>query len=155
MENLERNVAKAGKVLRLLTNLVEPMRIPGDVPSLPQLDSSAQKDLVSVVQGLLLGIVGRPPSNVSSDSTASDHVSMRQTTAATIFLARVLQFMLGFPGAWVQWAKDSCETLSRILSRLILVSRDCCSCQTCLTWDYRCRSMVLVQPWILSHFLYS
>ncbi|EKM53974.1 uncharacterized protein PHACADRAFT_196411 [Phanerochaete carnosa HHB-10118-sp] len=121
-EDLHRNVGKAGKVLRLLTNLVEPMRAPASTTSLPQVDSPAPRDLISVVQGLLQGIADRlSSSDIPESSVISDHDSVRRMIAATIFLARVVQFVLGFPGAWMQWAKDHCENLSQILSRLILV----------------------------------
>lgn len=113
---LEGHIENAGKILRLLTNLVEPMRAFGAQSSLPQPDTAVQQGLVSVLQQLLQNIANV----LSPDASDSVPPSVR-LTSVTIFLARVLQFYLGFPGIWTQWMKDYCDKLSKTLSKLIVV----------------------------------
>ena len=120
---LQVRVANAGKVLRLLTNLVEPMRAAETTSSLPQIDASAQQELVATLYSILESI----RSHLSGSAALGFPESYRQLATATIFLARVLQFDLGFPGVWIQWMKDHCDDLCQTLSQLIIVCRFCFS----------------------------
>jgi mediator of RNA polymerase II transcription subunit 12, fungi type len=119
ISDLQNNTAKAGKVLRLLSNLMETMRSSSSPSPMPQLDPAIRESLISTVYSLLRGI----GEHLSSGQVTYSLEDLKTWTSATIFLARVLQFDLGFPGVWTQWLKDRCEEVSQMLSNLILVSK--------------------------------
>ena len=104
----------ASDILRLCANIVAPFRKDA---SLPQLDTPVQEALFTVLcakiaymTGVMAQLVQRP-----WDDTAS------RASQAVIFLARMLQFHLGFSLTWNQLAKDLAEELCHNLTRLALV----------------------------------
>lgn len=110
-------VSKAGDVLRLLTNVVEPLRRDGALTY--HVDQGVQDRLIRAVHDKLVALLaflsndsvdGRP----DPDQAGSVHTC--------VFLARVLQFDLGLSGAWTPEMKTLAEPLSGVLFQLALVS---------------------------------
>ncbi|OSD03951.1 hypothetical protein PYCCODRAFT_163808 [Trametes coccinea BRFM310] len=114
IESMTRLVSCAGEILRLLANIVAPFRKDA---SLPQLDQTVQDHLFAVLcakiaemTDLMMSLLQRP---------WNEDVS--RGTQAVIFLARLLQFYLGFQGTWSQQARDLGEELCANLTRLALI----------------------------------
>lgn len=93
------------------------MRVAEHSSPLPGIDSYAQQELVSTLYTTLQSI----SNYLSSPAGLNLPESYGPLATATIFLARVLQFDLGFPGVWIDWMKDHCDDLSQTLSQLIIV----------------------------------
>ncbi|KAI0769653.1 hypothetical protein BD413DRAFT_627402 [Trametes elegans] len=114
IESMTRLVSSAGEILRLLANIVAPFRRDA---SLPQIDGTAQDHLFSVLCAKIAEMTevmaGLVQQGWSEDISAGSQ--------AVIFLARLLQFYLGFPGVWSQQAKDLAEELCANLTRLSLI----------------------------------
>ncbi|KAH7888428.1 hypothetical protein F5I97DRAFT_1803562 [Phlebopus sp. FC_14] len=107
---LER-VDRAGEVLRVLSHVAEPFRTHGVVFNL---DSSCQEKLGKVICEGLTGI----ESMFSTGATTAETADLTQNT---IFLARLLQFGLGFGGSWTTVLREQYELLSSLVFRLALV----------------------------------
>ncbi|KAI0633322.1 hypothetical protein C8Q77DRAFT_1217758 [Trametes polyzona] len=114
IDSMSRLVSCAGEILRLLANIVVPFRSDA---SLPQLDSAVQESLFAVLcakvaemTDMMTGLVRQPWSE-----------DISRGSQAVIFLARLLQFFLGFPTTWSQQAKDLAEELCANLTRLALI----------------------------------
>ncbi|KAH9940479.1 uncharacterized protein BXZ73DRAFT_88710 [Epithele typhae] len=104
----------ASEMLRLLANIVAPFR---KDTSLPQLDPLVQDGLFLAICSkmahmakIMVSLVERP--------WEEDAMNACQ---AVIFIARVLQFHLGFPLTWSQQAKDASEELCMNITRLALM----------------------------------
>ncbi|KAL4248177.1 Mediator of RNA polymerase II transcription subunit 12 [Abortiporus biennis] len=104
-------VSTAGEILRLLANIVRPLRESG---SMPELDESIQDKLMITLQDKFLAIL-----NVLSDGTRD--VNLSQMSQSTIFVARLLQFVLGFPGAWTNKVKQMCEGICGSIIKLVML----------------------------------
>lgn len=115
-DGLARIVGDAGEILRLLANIVEPFRNDGNLPELIQ---SVQDEFVSALFAKFAD-VSEILSSCSEENLAQVNISEATNTA--IFLARLLQFNLGFPGAWTNHTKALSSQLFPTLIRLILVS---------------------------------
>ncbi|KZT67178.1 hypothetical protein DAEQUDRAFT_673722 [Daedalea quercina L-15889] len=110
-------VANTGEVLRLLSKIVERFR---QNATLPTLDPAAQDKFFS-------GLVGRFAQMEEAWATGrSDGAedSLNQASHCIIFLARLLQFDLGFPGAWTPQATELSSTLCGTLFDLVLLHAD-------------------------------
>ena len=123
IDAMTRLVSCAGEILRLLANIVAPFRKDA---SLPQVDPSVQDHLfaalcakIAEMTEMMAALVQQPWSE-----------DIARGSQAVIFLARLLQFYLGFPNQWSQQAKDLSEKLCANLTRLALVRmrRMQCSC---------------------------
>lgn len=107
-------VANAGEVLRLLSKIVERFR---ESATLPIIDATVQDNFFS-------GLVDRfaqmkeawfaGPSDDTGDA-------LNEASHCIIFLARLLQFNLGFPGAWTVRATELGTTLCKTLFDLLMV----------------------------------
>lgn len=123
-------VSCAGEILRLIANIVAPFRLdtsrpekaPGeesqpDSSKLPPIDAAVQEHLFSVMcakfaemTGIMAALVQEPWSE-----------DISRGSQAVIFLARLLQFYLGFPATWSDKSKELAEELCANLTRLALV----------------------------------
>ncbi|RDX50110.1 hypothetical protein OH76DRAFT_1402976 [Lentinus brumalis] len=104
----------ASEILRLCANIVVPFRKDA---SLPQLDTPVQEALFTVLcakiahmTGVMAVVVQRPWDEYAS-----------RASQTIIFLARMLQFHLGFSITWSQQAKDLAEELCFNIARLALM----------------------------------
>lgn len=102
---------RAGELLRVLSYVAEPLRTKGtDI----RIDPLVQDRLGRVILEAFTTIELR----LAASSSASE-----QMTRSAVFLARLLQFSLGFAGGtWSTNCTDIHEGLSCVLSRLLLVS---------------------------------
>ncbi|KAI8993842.1 hypothetical protein BD414DRAFT_480612 [Trametes punicea] len=114
IESMMRLVSSAGEILRLLANIVAPFRKDA---SLPQLDATVQDHIFSVVCAKIAEMTEVMATLVQQPW--SEDIS--RGSQAVIFLARLLQFYLGFPGGWSQQVKDLAEELCANLTRLALI----------------------------------
>lgn len=122
-------VSCAGEILRLIANIVAPFRLEASRTEraqgeefrfenyLPPIDPAVQEHLFSVLcakfaemTGLMAALVQEPWSE-----------DISRGSQAVIFLARLLQFYLGFPAAWSDKSKELAEELCANLTRLALV----------------------------------
>ena len=146
-EDLIRIVRDAGEILRLLANIVEPFRNDGN---LPELAPAVQDEFASALFAKFSDL----SDILSSCNESSSELSISEATNTAIFLARLLQFNLGFPGAWTNHTKAMSTPFFPKLTRLILVSFACFAWQS--SNRLNCVSfMVLVQHSILWHFPFS
>ncbi|KAF9219563.1 hypothetical protein BS17DRAFT_760662 [Gyrodon lividus] len=106
---LAERVNRAGEVLRLLSHVTEPLRTKG---SIFQLDSTSQERLGKAICETLCA--------VESMFVAASASAPNQLTQNVIFLARLLQFSLGFSGPWTTAFREQYETVSSVLFRLAL-----------------------------------
>lgn len=112
--NLRLLVSTAGDILRLLTNVVDPLRKDGLLSH--QLDPWVQDKLVHALHDELSAVLEL----TSQDQTDSDR---SHSTQAVIFLARLLQFNLGFSGAWTEEMAGLGVSLCGLIFKLALVCR--------------------------------
>lgn len=114
--DLARIVGDAGEILRLLANIVEPFRNDG---GLPELAPTVQDEFASALFAKFADV-----SDIltSCNEENSNELNVSEATNTAIFLARLLQFNLGFPAAWTNHVKTLSSRLFPTLTRLILVS---------------------------------
>ncbi|KAG1727617.1 hypothetical protein EDB19DRAFT_1897524 [Suillus lakei] len=109
-ESLLVRVSRAGEVLRVLSHVSEPLREEGTGLDL---DVSTQERLAkTILESLQFA-------NATFSKTAD--YSLRIITEAVIFLARLLQFDLGFPGIWTTHFRETCEKMAPVLFDLVLI----------------------------------
>ncbi|KAG6334052.1 hypothetical protein ID866_5040 [Astraeus odoratus] len=112
LDTLIDRVNRAGELLRVLSHVAEPLRMkPTNLP----LDPLVQERLSKVILDTFIAIEVML-SGVSDTS--------RELTRSAIFLARLLQFNLGFTGLWSLSCIEIHESLSSILFRLSLIHAD-------------------------------
>lgn len=109
-ESLLARVGRASEVLRVLSHVSEPLREEGTGLDL---DVSTQERLAKTI------LESFQFAN-SSFSKAPDH-SLHVLTEAVIFLARLLQFDLGFPGIWTTQFRATCEKMAPVLFDLVVI----------------------------------
>ncbi|KAH9924878.1 uncharacterized protein B0H18DRAFT_1119667 [Fomitopsis serialis] len=107
-------VTNTGEVLRLLSKIVERFR---DNATLPILDPAVQDKFFSGLVGKFAQMKEACAAGQSDD--ADD--SFNQASHCIIFLSRLLQFDLGFPGAWTPQAMELSTPLCRTLIDLVLL----------------------------------
>lgn len=104
----------ASEILRLMANIVAPFRKDA---SLPQLDPLIQETFFSMLCAKIkkmTEIMATLLQNPWEEEAA-------RGTQAIVFMARMLQFHLGFSITWSQQAKEHAEELCYNLTRLALV----------------------------------
>ena len=109
-------VSKAGDILRLLTNVAEPMR--KDAQTKCSLEAWVQGRAMQCLHDKLMALFELM--DTEKAQTVGDAV-LHDRLQAVVFLARVLQFILGFAGTWSQELTTSAESLCSVLFKLILV----------------------------------
>ena len=114
-------VSKAGDILRLLTNVAEPIR--KDAQAKCSLDAWVQGRALQCLHDRLMTLFELMKTDEAQ--TVGDTV-LHDSLQAVVFLARVLQFILGFAGTWSQELTTNAESLCSVLFKLILVR----ACQT-------------------------
>lgn len=117
-DSLADRVQRAGELLRVLAHVVEPLR--EETSLLPQLEPGVQDEFFTALTAnfeLLESLL----SAYNMDSSEDDRPS--QITRCAIFLARLLQFNLGFRGAWTEKTRVLSTNLSSTIFRLALVRR--------------------------------
>lgn len=110
LENLAERIDRAGEILRLLSHVMEPFRTKG---IFFQLDTNCQERLG---KGICEALSAIESMFVSTNPEAS-----RRLTQSVLFVARLLQFNLGFGGTWSTAVREQYEMLSSALFRLALV----------------------------------
>lgn len=103
-------VDRAGELLRVLSHVAEPLRTPGAVLLL---DPLVQERLSKVIMETLT------TADVMMCGVTN---TSQELTRTAIFLARLLQFNLGFTGMWSPSCIEVHEGISLVLFRLLLVS---------------------------------
>lgn len=106
-------IERAGQLLRVLAHVIESMR--EQAALLPQLDPMVQDEFIDAICVKFNAI----ESILTSDGWG---LETSQVSRSLIFLARLLQFNLGFRGAWTAKAKSVSDQLVSALFRLALVS---------------------------------
>ncbi|KAG1837915.1 hypothetical protein DFJ58DRAFT_862003 [Suillus subalutaceus] len=109
-ESLLARVGRAGEVLRVLSHVSEPLREEGTELDL---DVSTQERLAKIV------LESFQFANTTFSKT-TDH-SLRVITEAVIFLARLLQFDLGFFGIRTTHFRETCERMMPVLFDLVVI----------------------------------
>ncbi|PCH43895.1 hypothetical protein WOLCODRAFT_138657 [Wolfiporia cocos MD-104 SS10] len=104
-------VSDAGEVLRLLSKIVERFRSDGSLPPLLQ---PIQDQFITALDFRFAEVV-------SGRTGELDDSQARELSHSAIFLARLLQFNLGFPGAWTSQTKAVSERLCKTLTELALI----------------------------------
>ena len=102
--------------MRLLTYMVDFLRAKGHTT--PRLDPETQDTLLPAICARLEqaeAIFGRRVPDISTDG------QRRVYTSCTIFLARILQFDLGFSELWTPTTKELIPRLTSTLLQLLLV----------------------------------
>ncbi|KAL5506968.1 SRB8 [Sanghuangporus vaninii] len=107
-EALKTIPSKTGHFLNLLSTIMRPFR--NDSTALPTLEQPIQDSFVSC-----LSVKFQSLENIAQGCGANYH-DLIPLTDTTLFLARLLQFDLGFPGSWTQTMKD---TAHRFLSNML------------------------------------
>lgn len=110
LENLAERIDRAGEILRLLSHVMEPFRTKG---IFFQLDANCQERLGRGICEAL--------SAVESMLASAGVEASKRLTQSILFLARLLQFNLGFGGMWTSAVREQYEKLSSTLFRLALV----------------------------------
>lgn len=119
--HLAERLDRAGEILRLLSHVMEPFRTKGIIF---QLDASCQERLGKGICETL--------SAVESMFAAAGPEASKSLTQSVLFLARLLQFKLGFGGTWTIAVREQYGMLSSTLFRLALV---CVVCHR-QSWKY-------------------
>lgn len=109
-ESLLMRVGRAGEVLRVLSHVSEPLREEGTGLDL---DVSTQERLAKVI------LESFQFANAIFSKT-TDH-SLRVITDSVIFLARLLQFDLGFFGIRTTHFRETCEKMTPVLFDLVVI----------------------------------
>ncbi|CAL1707851.1 unnamed protein product [Somion occarium] len=111
-------VPVAGEVLRLLTSIVKSMR--DSVQSLPPMENTPTPS--NMQDGLVPEVLDKLKSALETLSAGPlDGISTIHIAQNTVFLARLLQFVLILPGSWTALVKEQSEDLYRTLLRLAFV----------------------------------
>lgn len=109
-DNIAERIDRAGEILRLLSHVMEPFRTKGTIF---QLDASCQERLGKGVCDTL--------SAAETMFSATGAEGSKRLTQSILFVARLLQFKLGFGGTWKTAVREQYEMLSATLFRLALV----------------------------------
>lgn len=110
LENLEERIARGGEILRLLSHVMEPFRTKG---VFFELDVNCRERLGKGICEILSSIESMLVSRAAEAS--------KRLTQCVLFIARLLQFNLGFEGTWPSAIRDLYDILSSVLFRLALV----------------------------------
>lgn len=105
-------VKRLGQLLRVLVHLVESIR--AEANALPQLEVNVQDEFIVALWSKLDAL--------ETAATASDGIQAPTISESIIFLARLLQFDLGLPGAWTAKAKDISGKMVLTVFKLTVVS---------------------------------
>ncbi|KAI0958249.1 hypothetical protein AcV7_004122 [Taiwanofungus camphoratus] len=114
-EDMVHFVANMGEILRLLSKIVERFR---EDASLPQLIPAVQDKFISALDTRLMQVTEVLTVSIE-DSPDEPH--LHHASHCAIFLCRLLQFNLGFPGAWTPQAKLLSERICSMITRLALL----------------------------------
>ena len=110
-DDVQTLVTSAGEVLRLLSKIVERFR---ENATLPVIDPAVQDRFFS-------GLVGRIAQMKEAWHAGRSDDADNEASRCIIFLARLLQFNLGFPGAWTAQATELGTSLCKTLFDLLMV----------------------------------
>lgn len=141
IEETRNVIPAAGEVLRMVANIVARFR--ESSASMPKLEAQVQEALVTTLSlkftaiHELLALVTNGPST---------GVNLTQVSETTIFLARIIQFILGFPEIWTPSLKNQSEPLCGILVKLALVGSLSQNDDFCQFLNLIRSCMALVQP---------
>ena len=100
----------------MVANIVGRFR--DNAASMPQLEAQVQDTLMGTISIKLTATIELLASETIGPSTG---VNLPQVSQTTIFLARLIQFVLSFPGVWTPTFKSQSEPLCNNLVKLALV----------------------------------
>lgn len=106
--------AKAGHFLHLLSAIVLPFK--HSPATLPPLEHAIQDSFIASLSIKLSALV-----NTIRDQIEAGNRNLIGLTDPVLFLARLLQFDLGFPGVWTQKVKDMGVLLMTTILRLAVI----------------------------------
>ena len=115
-ENTAEHLHRAGELLRVLTLIAEPLR--GDDSLLPPLDNPVQERFF---EAICKNFRDLESSLTSGQHLTETGVGNSKITHTIIFLGRLLQFDLGFQGAWTPTTIACGSRLSSTIFQLALV----------------------------------
>ncbi|KAH8119597.1 hypothetical protein DFH11DRAFT_1501865 [Phellopilus nigrolimitatus] len=105
---------KAGHFLNLLSMIMRPFRhLPAQLPTL---EESVQNKLIASIFRKMLSLEGAVRDRAKNDK--ENMASLASLTNPVLFTARLLQFDLGFPGAWSQKMKNTGDQMVNVVLRL-------------------------------------
>ena len=114
--NLADCIQRAGQLLRVLAHVTESIR--EEAAMLPQLEAVVQDKFIDAICTKFNAI----HSTLAADSGKTEtEIETSQLSQALVFLARLLQFDLGFRGVWTAKTKEASNQLVSTLFRLALV----------------------------------
>ena len=114
-ESLLLRADRAGEVLRVLSHVSEPLR---EEEVTLDLDIPTQELLAStMLESLQLADV------MFTKATDSER-SLPILTQTVVFLARLLQFDLGFSVVWTTQFRETCEKIAQVLFNLVMVREE-------------------------------
>lgn len=114
--DLADHIERASQLLRVLTHVVESMR--EEATSLPQLESVVQDEVIDVLCAKFDTLESCMTSGGTEPHTGAQTTRDFQNV---IFLARLLQFDLGFQSAWTSKTREVSIQLVSTLFRLAIV----------------------------------
>ncbi len=107
----------AGQLLKLLNTIIAPFRVNSDLPAI---EESVQRELLTRIMNRLEGCVTLFGER-GHDDWSAEHSQDKHLTECSLFLARLLHFTLGFPGAWDGILKENGKRLLDYAFRLAMV----------------------------------
>ncbi|KAF9819188.1 hypothetical protein IEO21_02359 [Rhodonia placenta] len=110
----EEFVANTGEVLRLLSKIVERFRNAALPPLMPHIQDKFVYAFCTRLNQVKDVLTEEKPIALAEDRT-------HHASHCAIFLARLLQFDLGFPGAWTAQVKSLTESLCKTFIELIML----------------------------------
>lgn len=118
MTSLPDKLHRVGELLRALVYIAQPFRKEG--PLLLNLDPAVQDDFVAILHDKLSTIKATLSSSASAQATCGEDLSAT-ISQQVVLLVRLLQFDLGFRGAWTPKLRDLSATFINNIFYLALV----------------------------------
>lgn len=116
-ESLASIPAKVGHFLKLLSMITRPFRF--EQPALPSLEETVQEKFFPNFYEKLSAI--ELALQKLSEEREGKHLAQTNLTEPVMFLARLLQFDLGFPGAWTRSLKEKADSLVNVILQLAVL----------------------------------
>lgn len=108
---------KAGHFLKLLATIMQPFRSPGD--NLPSIEEGIQGRLIDAVFNKLSALETEMRKDAAEN--LGKLAAHSELTEPVLFLARLLQFDLGFPGIWTQRTREVGDKILNVVYKLAIL----------------------------------
>lgn len=116
IENVSSLISVAGEVLRLLTSITKSLR--DTEQTVPDLESPGNL----THDGLFAEVLKKLKAVMDVLKTSHSILDIGNVSRLTMFLARILHFVLALPSTWTTQFRDLVNEFSEILTALIIVS---------------------------------